>query len=55
MEVDHASQTMMPDTIHTSIPSPHAGFMSKTFENFGVGGILLSLLVMAIAYDQSEY
>ena len=53
MEVFNASQTAMPESIHATISSAQTGIMSKTFENVGISGVLLSLLAMAVAYDQS--
>ena len=54
MEALNASQTSIPHSIHAIVPPTPTGLMSKTLENFGISGILLSLLAMAVAYDQSE-
>jgi hypothetical protein len=52
MEAFNASQTSLPDTIYATISPIQTGFVSKVVENTSVSGVILTLLALAITYDQ---
>lgn len=53
MEVFNASQTAMPDSIYATISTSQSGIMSKVLENSSAFSIIVTLLALAVAYDQS--
>lgn len=55
MEVRDAAQTLMPTSADATSLPVDISFLSRSYEQVGVSGVLLSLLLIAIAYDQSEY
>ena len=54
MEVRDAAQTLMPTSSDATSLPVDISLLSRSYEQVGVSGILLSLLLVAIAYDQSE-
>lgn len=55
MEVFNASQTTVPDSVYATISSSQTGLMSKFLENTSTFSIIVTLLALAIAYDQGIF
>ncbi|KAK3699186.1 RNA polymerase C-22 sterol desaturase [Vermiconidia calcicola] len=55
VEAFNASQTSYPDTVHATISSAQTGLISKVWESASVFSICMSLLAIAVVYDQFSY
>ena len=55
MEALNASQTSIPGTIHATISSAQTGILSRLLESTGIFSVVITLLAIAVVYDQSEY
>jgi len=53
MEAFNASTTAFPDSVHATIASANASVLSKVLDNVNFFGVVLTLLALAVAYDQS--
>jgi hypothetical protein len=54
MEALNASQTAFPDQLYDTMATAQSGIVSKVLENMSVTSTILTLLLLAITYDQRK-